>query len=166
MRSHRREFESVYKKYADAIFRYLYYRLQNRERALELVQEVFTRYWQYLLAGKKIENSKAFLYRSAANAFVNEIRTNKREVSLDEMLKVGFEVRYEDAEIMMIAPQEQVVQRLKGISERYREVLVMRYIEEMKVKEIAQILGTSENNISARISRGLKQLRKIYEQDA
>src|SRR3989344_3371132 len=99
---YRAQFESDYEAYADAIFRFLYYRLQNRERALEITQDVFTRYFQYLADGNQVEHVKTFLYRSASNAFINEIRTKKRVVSLEEAVDSGLEVAYDghDAEQM------------------------------------------------------------------
>ena len=159
----RQEFERVYAEYADAIFRYVYYRLQNRERALELTQEVFARYWRYITEGKTVAHPRAFLYQSAANAFINEIRTDRRTVSLEILMESGLDIPYkkEDADILMA--QQETIERLKAIENPYRDVLVLRYVEDLRVKDIAELLGESENTISVRIRRGLEKLRKIYE---
>lgn len=158
------EFNQIYEEYADAIFRHLYYRLQDRDRALELVQDVFTRLWQYLESGKAVEHPKAFLYRSASNAFVNEIRGGRRTVSLESMTETGFDIKYEKGDVEELAIQQEIVKKLNIIDKGHRDVLVMRYMEGMQVKEIATLLGKSENNVSVRIKRGLEKLKKIYEQ--
>lgn len=156
-------FDQIYDEYSDAIFRHLYYRLQDRDKALELTQEVFTRLWQYLSSGKNIDHPKAFLYRSAKNAFINEIRGGKRTVSLELLADSGFDIQYDKDDVEALAVQREAVNRLKEVDERYRDVLTMRYVDDLQVKEIAELLGTSENNISVRIRRGMEKLRKIYE---
>lgn len=156
------KFKNIYDEYADAIFRHIYFKLGDRERALELTQEVFARLWQYLASGKDIEFPKAFLYRSATNIFINEIRTDKRTVSLDTLLEAGFEVAYEGKDLQEIAEQKEVVDRLQELDGHYRDVLTMRYIEDMQVKEIASVLGEKENTVSVWIKRGLEKLKKIY----
>ena len=47
------------------------------------------------------------------------------------------------------------------LDEKYREAVLMRYIDDLSPKEIAQAVGESENNISVRIHRGLSQLKEI-----
>lgn len=159
----RKQFERDYDLYADAIFRHLYYKLQDRERALELTQDVFARFWQYLGQGKQIENVKAFLYRSAKNAFVNEIRTDKKTTSLDTLMESGFEAVYEGNDMETITDQKEAVERLKELDNQYKDVLIMRYVEDMQVKEIAKILGKRENTVSVWIKRGLEKFKKSYE---
>jgi RNA polymerase sigma-70 factor (ECF subfamily) len=159
----RQEFERVYAEYADAIFRYVYYRLQSRERALELTQEVFTRYWSYLAEGKTVVHPKAFLYRSAANAFINEIRTDKRTLSLEHLMESGLDIPYVKEDMHTLLAQQEAINRLASTEHPYRDVLVLRYVEDLRVKDIAELLGESENTISVRIKRGLEKLRKIYE---
>lgn len=159
----RLQFERDYEQYADAIFRYLYFRLQDRERALELTQDVFARFWQQLNQGKTVEYPKAFLYRSAKNAFINEIRTDKKTASLDKLMEAGLEIAQDTANLEILTEQKEVVEKLKNINNQYRDVLVMRFIEDMPVKEIAKILGKRENTVSVWIKRGLEKFRKLYE---
>ena len=158
----RTQFERDYDQYADAIFRFLYYRLQNRERALELTQEIFARLYQYLAGGKTIEHTKAFLYKSAKNAFINEIRSKKESLSLEDLMDSGFEIQYEAADAESLSMQREAVARVKELDEPYRSALVMRYVDDLPVREIAEILGERDNTVSVWIKRGLEKLRKTY----
>lgn len=160
----REKFEQDYELYADAIFRFLYFRVRNRERALELTQDVFTRFWQYLSSGKPVEYPRAFLYRSARNAFINDIRTDKSTTSLDYMLETGLELAEQGPDLPTLTSQKEAIDKLKVLDSRYREVLLMRFVEEMAVKEIAEVLGEKENTISVWIKRGLDKFKKSYEQ--
>ncbi len=165
MDRYQKKFIAIYDNHSDEIFRYLYYRLRNRDQALDLTQEIFSRFWVYLSSGREIENPRAFLYRSAHNAFVNAIRDKKAVYSLDELSEQGLEVAYTEDDKEELEIQKEAVEKLKEVDESYREVLILRYVSGLKVKEIAELLEETENNISVRIYRGLKKLKKIYEQD-
>lgn len=158
----RAQFERDYDAYSDAIFRFLYYKLQNRERALELTQDVFTRFFEYISSGKVVENPKTFLYRSASNAFINEIRTKKGVISLDETLESGFEISEEGISAEELSSQREAVEHVRSLEEPYRSALVLRYVNDLSVREIADVLGARENTVSVWIKRGLEQLRKNY----
>jgi len=151
-------FEKLYDTHADAIWRHFYHRLGDNERAKELMQEVFLKTWQYVMLDKTIENEKAFLYRIAKNLFINEIRTKKSQASLDSLEETGFEVKDEHSMTGTHAEHTELMEHLDMIKDSYRTVLVMRYIDDLLVKEIAFILDENETNISMRINRGIAAL--------
>lgn len=105
---------------------------------------------------------QAYLYRSAHNAFVNAIRARKPETSLDVLVESGFQIPHDAADADLKEQQQEAVAALNHIEEPYREVLVLRYVSGLKVKEIAQLLGVGENTVSVRIHRGLRKLRERY----
>lgn len=156
-------FETLYDTHADAIWRHLHYRLGDSERAQELMQEVFLKTWQYVMFGNTIEHEKAFLYRTAKNLFINEIRTDKSTPSLDLLSDNGFEPQDQGDTTEAYAQHTELMDRLLLIKETYRTVLVMRYIDDLPVKEIASILHENETTISMRIKRGIEMLRQTYE---
>jgi RNA polymerase sigma-70 factor (ECF subfamily) len=157
-------FEKLYDTYGDAIFRHLYLRLGDRDRAKELTQDVFMRAWQYVSQGKTIEHERAWLYRAAHNAFVNEIRTDKRTYSYESMVEeTGFDVADETADTSDQADHRELLEYLDQLKDSYRQVLVMRYIDDLDVIEIAKLLNESETNISMRLKRALEKLRTLYE---
>lgn len=156
------QFNAIYEAYADAIFRHLYFKIGDRDRALELTQEVFGGYWKRLVEGAEIEHPKAFLYRSAHNAFVNELRDHKATVSLESMTDKGFDVVYDAADAEEVAVQKEVVEKIQEIDEPYRSALILRYIDGLPVKTIATLVGENENTVSVRIKRGIEKIRKIY----
>lgn len=51
---------------------------------------------------------------------------------------------------------------IKGIHPSYSEVIKLRYYDEMSIKDIAEMLGITENNVSVRINRGINAMRKLY----
>ena len=160
----KQEFEKAYDDYADAIFRHCYMRVHDRDRAKELMQEAFLKTWEYLSQGKKIDNIRAFLYRVSHNLILNEWR-KKQVASLDTMNEdEGFDPEGDTGEAMTDRlDAEAMVEKLKELDAKQREAIVMRYIDGLPVKEIAGIIGESENVVSVRIHRALKQLKKILK---
>ena len=158
------KFLEVYETHSDAIFRYCYFRLYNQEKAKDMAQETFIKVWTYLKDGHEIDNLKAFLYRVATNLIIDDSR-KKKETSLEILQENGFEPSLdgeakEEKRIDGLFLQE----ILALLDEEYRDVVYMRYIEELQPREIAVILNESVNVISVRIHRGLKKLKLLMVQ--
>lgn len=160
-----KEFLQAYDLYADAIFRHCYFRINDRERAKELMQEVMIKAWLYLKEGKKIDNIRALLYKMASNIVIDEVR-KKKSVSLDELKEEGFEPQDkidQEEEIETKMEVEKVMTCLPKMNSKYREIFVMRYVDQLSPKEIADIVGETENLVSVRLNRAIKQLRQLLK---
>jgi RNA polymerase sigma-70 factor, ECF subfamily len=163
MEEHIGQFEALFERHSDVVFRHLYYRLGDRERAKELTQEVFMRTWQHLSAGKPIQYEKAFLFRIARNLFINEIRTDKQNDSLETLTEAsGFEPETKEGNPLEFSEEQELLHFLEKLPDDYREVLVLRYIDDMAVKDIALMLEEKETNISMRIARATEKLKTLY----
>lgn len=158
-------FMESYDEFGDAIFRYAYFQTSDKEVALDISQETFTKTWQYLQKGQEIDNIRAFLYRVARNLII-DYRRKKKAVSLDKITETGIEFESDDdieKEKELEFDKEYVLKTLEEIEDKYRDVLILRYVEEMSIKEISESLEKSENNISVIIHRGVEKLKKLLE---
>lgn len=158
------EFSLAYDEYADAIFRHCYFRVRDRDLAIDLMQETFMKTWGYLSKGKTVDNIRAFLYKTANNLIIDHVRRAKLrpEDSFEEMQEQGFDITGEDGrDIAQKMDAEQVVTVLQKVDEPYRTAVIMRYIDELEPKEIAKVLHISANSVSVRINRGLKKLESL-----
>lgn len=120
--------------------------------------------WEYIAAGKQIENIVAFLYRTANNLIIDEIRRRKRrmEKSLDDLQENGFDIEGDNAATLNRALDlGKVVGIMARIEEPYRTAVIMRYFDGMSPKEIAEILGETQNVVSVRVNRGVKKIRSF-----
>lgn len=158
-----KEFLDGYDRWSDALFRHCFFRVRDRETAKDIVQETYIKTWHYI-QGHEIENLRAFLYRVANNLIVDWSR-KKKESSLDSLMNQGFDVpmhvkdRYD-----AVIEGRHILEIIKEMDPKYRDAVLMRYIDDLTPKEISQIINESENVISVRIHRGLEQLRRIlYE---
>ena len=155
------EFMKTYDDFSDNIFRHIYFRVYNRERAMELMQDTFMKTWNYISKGGKIINLKAFLYKTANNLVIDEFR-KKKEESLEALEEQGINPKIENKEEIETKIESDKVKRvLSQLEDKYGRVITMKYIDELSIKEIAEVTGETENNVSVRLNRGLKQLRQI-----
>lgn len=155
------DFLKLYDEYADAIFRHCFFRVFNRELARDMTQETFFKTWDYMRAGNRLDNPKAFLYRVATNLVIDHARRRK-EASLDDLKEKGFDPVIEDegtGRRADIFEKEAVLRALETLPQQYRDVVALRYIDDLTPREIALVLDLSVNNVSVRIHRGVEMLR-------
>jgi RNA polymerase sigma-70 factor (ECF subfamily) len=160
------EFLDAYALYSDAIMRFILLKISNRERSLDLVQETFMKTWVHMTKGEPIKNVKAFLYTVAGHLVIDEYRKRgKSEYKTDSLEELG-ENGFEPSEnltdsIVDTIDGAQVMELLQELPEIYRDVLLMKYGEEMTTSEIAEILEVTENVIFVRVNRGMIKLKEI-----
>ncbi len=154
------KFLTLYEDLADSVFRHCFYRLSDREKAKDLMQETFKRFWESLDKIESIDNPRAFIFRIANNLIIDSYR-KKKEESLDSLQEEGFDIQSDGHEdILNSVMGRELMTMLEQLNDSCRDILVMRYIDDLPVKEIAKVLGISENNVSVRIHRALADLRK------
>lgn len=166
----REEFTRAYDSYADAIFRHCYFRVSDKEKAKDLMQETFIRTWDYIEKGNKIQfkKIKSFLYKTASNLIIDEYRKNKGTTSLEGLRDKGFEIgikpeldRAADVQIEV----RRVMEVLDDLGKQYREVVIMRYIDGLAPKEISEITGDTTNNVSVKLNRAVRNIKEIIAAD-
>ena len=159
------KFIKCYDELSDAIFRHCYFRVYDRDSAKDIMQETFTKTWQYLVGGGEIQNMKAFLYKTANNLII-DLSRKKQAVSLETLQEEGFEPGYDDSkDINNSIEVKRLLKLVDQLDNTYREVVIMRYIDDLSPKDIASIVHESENNISVRIHRGIKKLKELLNQN-
>lgn len=161
-------FEKTYEELSDAIFRFCYFQTSNREKALDLTHDTFLKTWEYMSSekGEEVANVKAFLYKVARNLIIDG-RRKKKSDSLDSLMENGFELTSDESEIIVKENEfeaKMAVEAVKDLDEKYRDVIIMRFVEDMTVKDIANVLDENENTVSVRIHRGIEKLKKILEE--
>lgn len=163
-------FLKAFEEYNDALFRHACLRISNRDKAIDLVHDTYTKVWAYLRGGYEIDNFRPFLYKVLNNLIIDEYRKRK-ELSLDAMLaeegvdEGSFDDLQESTVEAMAATLDgkKAFELLEDIGDQYREVLIYRFVDQLGPREISELIEESENVVSVRIHRGLKLLRKLVE---
>lgn len=157
-------FLEVYEEYGDAIFRFCLTKTKNRDIALDLTQDTFIKTWEYLASGKEVELIRPFLYRVARNLII-DLSRKKKTLSLDNYLDEGGNIAdTAQPEFGKSFDVDQALALVQSLDPKYRDPLLLRYVEDLSVSEIAKVLSLSENVISVRLHRGVKQLQTIIKE--
>jgi RNA polymerase sigma-70 factor (ECF subfamily) len=170
MESQEDRFLKAFEDYSDALFRHASIRISDRERAVDLVHDTFTKVWSYVRAGHQIESYRSFLYKVLNNLIIDEYR-KKKELSLDALLSEegtdegSFpELSESTTEALAATIDGKKAFGLLGtLPDEYREVIIMRFVDGLGPREISDLIEESENVVSVRIHRGLKLLRQLLE---
>ena len=158
MESLEQQLSEAYENHADVLYRLCLYKTSDHDHAEDLTQEVFMRFWDYLVKGGKVSNTKSFLYQIARNLLTDHYR-KKRSQSLDTLKEKGFDPIGDSHEEIINASEKNIAIEIIGqLDEKYRDVVYLRLVEELDMKEIAQTLKITANNATVRFHRGMKQL--------
>lgn len=157
----------IYDSYVEQIFRFISFKVGTVEDAQDITAEVFLKAWQYIkTSDKKIENLNALLYRTARNAVIDYYRNKHRTempMSDQEQYENIVDTRNVEVEVDLQIEVSKIEKYLDKLKDEYREVLVLKYIEEFSINEIAEIIGKSRSNVRVILHRALKCLRDQIE---
>lgn len=167
---HEERFLKAFDEYGDALFRHASYRISDRERAIDIVHDTYTKVWSYIRSGHTVDAYKPFLYKILNNLIIDEYRKRKN-ISLDSLMEEegvdegNFSELHEGSleELTFSLDARQALESLGDIPDMYREVLIFRYVDGLGPKEISDLVEESENVVSVRIHRGLKILKDRIE---
>lgn len=163
MSGHEDIFEKAYADFADAIFRHCAFRLMDRERGKDLMQETFLRMWNFIENDKQVDNMRAFLYRIANNLIVDDVRKRKT-VSLEQLQEAGWDPPGDGVQTAQDRLElGRILDILKDLDPAYRQVIVLRYIDGLNPADIAKIVGESPNTISVRLHRAIKHAKALLQ---
>ncbi|MEX2340964.1 MAG: RNA polymerase sigma factor [Candidatus Paceibacterota bacterium] len=168
--SQEERFLKAFEEYGDALFRHAYIRISDRERAIDLVHDTYTKVWSYLRTGHEIESFRPFLYKVLNNLVIDEYRRRK-EASLDAILGTEgvsegtFDDLIDDSVESLAATLDgrRAFDLLETLPREYREVVTLRFVDGLGPKEISELIEESENVVSVRLHRALKLLRRATD---
>jgi RNA polymerase sigma-70 factor (ECF subfamily) len=159
-------FALLYDYYVEPIYRFIYFKISHREEAQDVTGEVFLKCWQYLVAGNasEIRSFSALLYTIARNQIIEVYRhrAKRPESPLDENTEKGDGgiaaralAAREDLDKLLVV--------LRKLKQEYQEVLLLRYVEDFSIGEIAAITGKSGTSVRVTIHRALKKLKSLAD---
>ncbi len=175
-------FTMLVRRFKDPLTNYVYRFLGEIDRANDVVQETFLRLYHYRHSYSREAKFATWLYKVASNLTKTELR---REYLLRRYVVQGISTTDNDDEWQSwdvldtdMPPDTQVdasmkmrlvQQALMQISPVYREVVILRDIQQMSYEEITEITGLGLGTVKSRINRGRAQLQKllrgIYQED-
>ena len=142
-------FTQIYDLYVTPIYRFIYFKVATRQDAEDLTSEVFLKIWQYVTeTEEKIENLRALLYKIARNLVIDFYRQSaKKDITRDQELLSNVRDERQQSLLSQIETEfemKSIEKVLRLMKDEYREVIILRFIEELSIREIADILDKSK----------------------
>ena len=163
-------FDILLERYEEKIFSYIFFIVHNQDVADDIFQETFMKAVVTIQQGRYVENGKfqAWITRIAHNLIIDYFRQTRNEncVSNDEVEYDLFnDIKLAETNVESKMVREQVLDDVKLLVEHLpqnqKEVVFMRYYQELSFKEIADITGVSINTALGRMRYALLNLRKM-----
>lgn len=153
-------FVQLYRRHYDAIFRYCVHRLFDRQTAEDITSEVFLKVVENL--GRFRGNERQFrnwLYRIATNTVNNYLRKTARR---DGLLKSAREqVNSQGADCGETSEKLALLREaVLSLKPRYQTIITLRFFENLKLTEVAEVLDGSAGTVRSQLARALAKLRK------
>ena len=153
--------------YLPRVYGFVYRRVQDRCLAEDLTSMTFERALENVRRSDfRNESFGGWLYRVASNVVVDHVRRDRRSVSMSDI-----EGREEPGDIALDAiaaalDRDQLRRAMGQISASHREVLVLRFYDDLDVPEICAVLGCSRETLAVRLHRALRALRLAVANEA
>lgn len=160
-------YAELYDAYAPQIYRFVYFKVRGREEAEDITSEVFLKAWQYCQDHRDIKSFSGLLYRIARNAIIDLYRQKsaRPESALtlnaeSEIIGASDDGGWTEAMHTKLET-EKILTGLKKLKQEYQEVLTLRYVDELEITEIAEIVGKRKIAVRVTIHRALQRLKEI-----
>ncbi|GIO65761.1 RNA polymerase sigma factor [Paenibacillus cookii] len=142
------------KEHKENVYRLAYSYVKNKEDALDIVQDSIYKAMTHIDGLKDPEAVKSWFYRIVVNTALDFLRRNKKVRTMDhetiEMHVSGTEDDYTNFDL---------TRTMEELPEKYRSVIVLRYFEDMKIEEVAAVLGENVNTVKTRLYQALRVMR-------
>ena len=142
------------------LYNYIYRIVYNRHDVEDILQEVFLKIFKNIKKIDFFQNYKSFIYKVARNSALDFLEKRKDDYELDEKTIEREGVSYERMEA-----KDRMEKALQNISKEERELILLKYVQNLTVLEISEILKISENTIKVRIFRTIRKMRKYIQDD-
>lgn len=157
--------DELYDRYGEKLYHYLTVKLASAEDAEDILQEVFLRLARYSIRWKFIKNEEPYVFRVArneANRFLKRKHQNQinpeNAPALARVIHDSLVIDCPDR-----SDKESLSLALARLPEEQREVIVLKFFEELTLKEIAAVCGLSLNTVASRYRYGLSKLKSLLE---
>ena len=154
-------FGDIYKYYMPVIYRYIAFRLNSKEDAEDLTEQIFFKVWQAI---RKFNPRKAsfttWLFTIAKRSLIDFYRTHKVTYELKEAIGVSSAEKSFAEVIDTKIALDRVLPVVKSLPEEQEEIIVLRFLSQLTVREAAEAMRKTEGAVRTLQHRALKQLRK------
>lgn len=154
-------FEHIYDRYSDKVYRKCLSFVRDEAKAEDFAHDIFLKLVLNIGSYKETSKFSTWLFSITYNYCIDQLRIAKKkaEIELDE--NFDFVDDFEDAEVAEMEARK-LNSALEHISVEDRSILMMKYQDDLSIKEISTSLDISESAVKMRLLRAKEKLKKIY----
>lgn len=160
-------FEQLFHKYQERVYSTALRMMNNQDDAMDLTQDIFLKAYQNIGKFRFTSAFSTWLYRLAVNLCIDELRKRKKignPVPLEEALSESDGNTPED-NVISSDTERQVWEAINSLKEKDRAIIVLRDIEGLSYKEIAEVFKCSLGRVKSRIHEARQKLKMILEKE-
>ncbi len=162
-KSNKNAFSILYKRHIESLFNFGLKLTSNREIIKDTLQELFTEFWKKRVSLSEVTHVKVYLIKSFRYKLLRAIaKSNKaRTYTFEELLLNIPDLEPTDTELSL-ERKRKLTKQLKQLPDRQREVIHLRYFQNLKTEEIAEIINVNYQSVSNILYRAIKKLKKHF----
>ncbi|RBW67801.1 RNA polymerase sigma factor SigW [Bacillus taeanensis] len=163
-------FEGIVELYGGRVYQLTYRMLGNTHEAEDIAQEAFLRAYMNIDRFDTTKKFSTWLYRIATNLAIDRMRKKKPDYYLDAEIRgtegltlysqTAADEKGPDETVAASELKEELQQEIDNLPAKYRSAIILKYIQELSLKEISEILDLPVATVKTRIHRGREALRK------
>jgi RNA polymerase sigma-70 factor (ECF subfamily) len=163
-------FEALVLTYQDRLYRFALRLMGNPQDAEEVAQDTLVRAYRALTDYSSDRVGalalRPWLYQITLNVVRNRVRRRRPQlVPLDGELPDSTEQEQPERSVEATERREELGALVAALPQRYRTAVVLRHIEDLRISEIAEVVGQPEGTVKSNIHRGIAMLRKAMDQE-
>ncbi|MCC7548079.1 MAG: sigma-70 family RNA polymerase sigma factor [Burkholderiales bacterium] len=155
----REAFEGMVRTHSADLYRFAYWLSRDRHLAQDLVQDAFSAAWKGFGSLRDRESAKPWLFSILRNEFARGFQRKRLDIVDAELDQLPVSVPPLGQE------RVELENLLKALPESYREPLMLQVIGGFSGREIAQMMGITEQNVMVRLTRARQALRQLADPD-
>jgi len=157
-----RIFNAEFLPLADYLYNLAYTLVKNSADANDLVQDAYAKAWKNLHQYEQGSNAKAWMSTILRNSFINDYRKKMRRPNIQDTPE-GTEVDYKfiTDDVMDKTLGDEMTVAMERLSPEYRQIIILKDLEDFKYEEIAELLGLKIGTVRSRLFRGRNELKAL-----
>ncbi len=156
-------FAQLYEAYLDRVYRFIFFRVTDVQVAEDLTSQVFLKAWENLSRYHPHGPFLAWLYAIARNTVIDNYRTRKQTVSLDDAAPIAAQDDKLDDHMQLEFEIESLQVAMQHLTHEQQEVITLKFIAEYDTAHIAKHMGKSEGAVRALQMRALQALARVMK---
>lgn len=141
----------------EKLYKMAFVYMKNESDALDVVQETITRAYIKIESVRKEKYFGTWLTKILINTAIELLRKNSKVILLEDEF-VGKEI-----ERLHLEDKLDLIQAIEQLEEKYKTVILLRFYQDLAVKDIAELLDCPEGTVKTNLHRGIQRLKRIYE---